>query len=126
MARHRLPGAGFQRAYTRGRRARGGSFTVVVHPNGGPVRRLGLSVGKRCWRGAVQRNRVRRIFREAFRLSQADLPPDIDVVLIASTPRLVADLETCRGELRRLVWKAWRRYLEALEEAAEGGPEGRA
>ena len=98
---------------------------MVVHPNGGAVRRLGLSVGKRCWKGAVRRNRVRRIFREAFRLSQSDLPTGIDVVLIASTPRLVADLETCRRELRRLGWKAWRRYLEAREGVPDDGPEDR-
>lgn len=120
MRRHRLPGSGFTRAYAHGRRARGSSFTVVVHPNEGSDRRLGLSVGKRCWKSAVKRNRVRRVFREAFRLEQAELPQGIDVVLVASTPALVPDLPTCRRELRKLTWKAWRRYLEANE----GNPVG--
>lgn len=116
LARHRLRGAGFQRAYRHGRRARGSSFTVVVHPNGLKVRRMGLSVGKRCWKSAVRRNRVRRVFREAFRLVQAQLPQGIDVVLIASTPRLEPDLHLIQDDLNKLGWKAWRRYQEAHPE----------
>ncbi len=124
MSRHRLPGAGFTLAYAKGRRARGSSFTVVVRPNDVFERRLGLSVGKRCWKSAVRRNRVRRVFREAFRLEQAELPPGIDVVMIGSTQALVPDLERCRQELRKLSWKAWRRYLEANPE--DSGAEGTA
>ena len=37
----------------------------------------------------MQRNRVRRVFREAFRLSQHDLPSGFDFVLIPARPRLV-------------------------------------
>lgn len=73
---------------------------------------MGLSVGKRCWKSAVRRNRVRRVFREAFRLVQAQLPEGIDVVLIASTPRLEPQLHIIQDDLNKLVWKAWRRYQE--------------
>lgn len=43
--------------------------------------RVGLSVSKKHG-GAVQRNRVKRLLREAFRLHQHDLPQGLDLVLV--------------------------------------------
>ena len=106
--------ADFARIYHDGNRARGALMTVVVLPNGGVDSRLGLSVGKRCWKGAVKRNRVRRVFREAFRLSLPELPGGIDVVLIASVPKIEPGLEATLRELRYLVPKALRRYREKV------------
>ena len=105
----------FQRAYSQGRRARGEVLLVVGAPNGLPHPRLGLSVGKRIWRGAVQRNRVRRVFREAFRLSVPDLPPGLDLVLVPAVPALWPDLEATRRELVKLAHKVARRLAEAAE-----------
>jgi len=105
-------GADFSRAYSTGSRARGKLMTVCVCANGTDVTRLGLSIGKRVWKSAVKRNRVRRVFREAFRLALPNLPPGIDVVLIGSVPRLVPDLAPTLAELEQLVTKAHGRYLE--------------
>lgn len=99
----------FATAYREGGRARGEWMTVVVRPNGGEHTRLGLSVGKKCWRRAVRRNRVRRIFREAFRLSRAELPEGLDVVMISSVPRIDPPLAATREELVRLTHEALRR-----------------
>ena len=49
--------------------------------------RLGVSVGKGCG-GAVVRNRLKRILREAFRQSQGQIPPCFDYVLIVLSRRL--------------------------------------
>ena len=113
-------GADFGRAYSRGSRARGKLMTVCVCANGTTTTRLGLSVGKRVWKSAVRRNRVRRVFREAFRLALPELPAGLDVVLIGSVPRLEPQLAPTRAELTKLVAKAHRRYLEkcAAEEGA--------
>lgn len=91
-------------------------MVVVVVENGRPYSRLGLSVGKRIWKSAVRRNRVRRIFREAFRLSQEELPPGLDIVLVPGRPRLEPELEATRRELVANCAKARRRL------AARRGP----
>jgi len=117
LKRHRMGGNDFKRAYSKGSRARGACMTVAVCANGLEVSRMGLSIGKRCWKSAVKRNRVRRVFREAFRLSLPELPTGIDVVLIGSTPRLKAELGEAQAELLSMVHKAHRRYLAKLEAA---------
>jgi ribonuclease P protein component len=102
----------FGRAYKEGSRAKGDLLTVIVVENGLPHSRVGLSVGKKCWSSAVKRNRVRRVFREAFRLAQGELPQGYDVVLVASTPKLEASLAPTQSELVHLARKAEQRYLE--------------
>ena len=72
--RHRLAHAReFQAVYGGRVRKVRGPLTVFALPNGLEHPRLGLSVGRRCGT-AVMRNRIKRGVREAFRLSQHDLP----------------------------------------------------
>ena len=103
---HILRGGEFQRAYRQGSRARGEVLLVVAVPNGLETTRLGLSVGKKVWKSAVRRNRVRRIFREAFRTAQHELPRGYDLVLIPAAPRLEPELAATRRELVQLAREA--------------------
>ena len=100
----------FERVYREGLRARGATLLVVGAQNGLAHSRLGLSVGKSIWKNAVQRNRVRRVFREAFRLSQHELPPGFDFVLIPARPKLEPELAATRAELERLAHKVAARW----------------
>jgi ribonuclease P protein component len=121
-ANHIIRSADFATAYRKGSRARGSIMTVVVRPNGGEHTRLGLSVGKKCWRRAVRRNRVRRLFREAFRLCREELPEGIDVVMISSVPRIDPSLTATREEFLRLTRDALRRGARRRRAPREGDP----
>ena len=99
----------FERVYREGLRARGATLLVVGAPNGLAHSRLGLSVGKTIWKGAVQRNRIRRVFREAFRLSQHDLPPGLDLILIPGRPKLEPELAATCAELLDLAGRIARK-----------------
>jgi ribonuclease P protein component len=100
----------FQRAYRDGSRARGGILIVVAIANTLGYTRLGLSVGKVIWRDAVGRNRVKRIFREAFRTVREELPAGFDLILIPAQPKLEPELEATRAELIKIARKAVERF----------------
>lgn len=70
-----------------------GPLTVFLQPNTGPEHRLGLGVGRRVG-NAVQRGRIKRLIREAFRHERANLPdaPDgrgYDIVVSVRPHRLL-------------------------------------
>ncbi|WP_462324439.1 ribonuclease P protein component [Desulfoplanes sp.] len=72
----------FQSCYSRGRRYFTSRFILFVRPreDHGPWR-LGLAVSKKVG-NAVQRNRIKRVVREFFRLQQNRIPSGIDYVVI--------------------------------------------
>jgi ribonuclease P protein component len=73
--------AEFERCYARKRSASDGVLIVYACENGLDHSRLGCSVSKKVG-GAVVRNRYKRLFREAFRLTQHDLPAGVDLIVI--------------------------------------------
>ena len=109
-------GTHFSRAYRKGARAKGSIMQVVVFEHGEEHTRLGLSVGKRIWRSAVKRNRVRRIFRESFRLEYEALPKGCDLVMIPAAPALEPELAETRAELVRLSKEAHARFVKRAAE----------
>lgn len=63
----------FDAVHRKGVRRSAGAVLVSVYPNDKPFWRLGLSIGKRAG-SAVERNRFKRLVRDAFRHIQHDLP----------------------------------------------------
>jgi ribonuclease P protein component len=74
-------GAEFAQAYKAGVRDDARWVVVYGRPNGLPHARLGLSVSRKVG-GAVVRNRLKRLLREAFRLRQHELAPGIDLIVV--------------------------------------------
>jgi len=72
----------FRRAFERRRSASDGVLVVYGVENGRAHPRLGISVSRKKVRDATARNRIKRLIREAFRLSKADLPPGVDLIVL--------------------------------------------
>lgn len=90
-------GRDFERVMKRGVRMSDERLQVWGAANGLPYSRLGLVVGRRHG-PAVRRFRLKRLLREAFRLSRPGLPAGLD---IACAPRPAAPL-TLSGAMQSL------------------------
>jgi ribonuclease P protein component len=97
----------FDAAYARGRRFGNGFFGVTALWNDKGWARLGLAVAVRVTGGGVERNRIRRIIRESFRLHQHELPA---VDLVVSARSRVKD--AARSELHVSLDALWKKVTE--------------
>ncbi|MCI0701249.1 MAG: ribonuclease P protein component [Planctomycetia bacterium] len=94
----------FDHCYKRKRSASDGVLIVYACENGLAHPRLGCSVSKKVG-NAVVRNRYKRLFREAFRLTQHDLPTGVDFILIPR-PGEEPTLEALKESLVKLAKQA--------------------
>ncbi|MCX5869918.1 MAG: ribonuclease P protein component [Deltaproteobacteria bacterium] len=69
----------FEQVYKQGKRLHGKGFTLIVLHNNLGQSRIGISVHRQI-KGAVKRNRIKRIIRESFRLHRELYPECADII----------------------------------------------
>ncbi|MBY0523576.1 MAG: ribonuclease P protein component [Gemmataceae bacterium] len=112
-AEHLRRPSDFRKVYERRRSVSDNLLIIYGCENQLAHLRLGLSVSRKVG-GAVQRNRLRRLYREAFRLTRGEMPVGIDLVLIprSSVP---PELEELKKSIVRLVKQVARKLTPRSE-----------
>ncbi len=80
-------------------------LVLYVRKNRSATNRVGITVSKKLGH-AVVRNRVRRRFREAYRLNEDKFQPGWDIVIVARSRAISADFADLTQSLLKLADKA--------------------
>ena len=98
---HRLlTAAAFKDVFAEAAKSSDSYLTIIARSNRLKVPRLGLAISKRNIRHATDRNRIKRLAREAFRHHQAALA-GLDIVVMARGGASTADYETLALSFRK-------------------------
>ena len=90
-------GSDYRAIYSAGLKLHSERFVLFGRENNLDHHRLGITVSRKVG-GAVVRNRVKRLFREIFRKSSADLPNHFDLVVNAKRACVDASYNDLRDE----------------------------
>ncbi len=93
----------FRRVFERPVKVHGPGFTLLARDNGLDRARLGIAVGKKAVKRAVDRNRIRRVVRESFRHHKKRLS-SLDIVFLARKG-IQTDPKAALGNQLDLAWK---------------------
>ena len=108
-AQHLRSKSDFERVYALKCKAADGVLLIFVALNHRPLTRIGLSVSKKHG-GAIVRNRLKRLLREAFRLMQDQIPSGLDVIAIPLSKEK-ANLQGYKESLVKVTSRLMRRLI---------------
>ncbi|MBI3817496.1 MAG: ribonuclease P protein component [Planctomycetes bacterium] len=98
----------FDGAFADGVRAHGSLLGIVLRRSPDGETRVGVPCGKRFSKRAVDRNRFRRLAREAFRLHRDEWPKGCEIVILPRCKPDACNFQLFEKELKSLVAKALR------------------
>lgn len=96
----------FGRVYKKGHPARKKFVTLFYLPNNLPHNRIGFSISSRNVKHAHDRNRVRRLFKEAYRRMKMDMRQGFDLVLVIKNDKVAATYDLTENMLTSLAKEA--------------------
>ena len=79
---HILKSKDFNTVYKKGRAFKREGLALYIFSNNLSHNRIGFSIGARNIKLAARRNRIRRLLREAYRLTKKDLRRGFDMVIV--------------------------------------------
>ena len=94
----------FKRVYRNGRTVVSRKIVLYYCPNGKEYNRLGFSISKKVGKSVV-RNKIRRIYREAYGRIESQLKKGYDFILIARKPAVDVSFQEACKELYNLCRK---------------------
>ncbi len=86
----------FRRAFRRKRSASNHLLIVYGIENNYPYSRLGISISKKKVRKATDRNRIKRMIREAFRTNKPEISTGLDLIVVPRGPAFSFE-DSCRS-----------------------------
>jgi ribonuclease P protein component len=105
-AEHLRKPAEFQLVYKNGKRFDGRFMSAFILPNNLPVHRFGITASRKAVGNAVERNRAKRLLREAFRLSKIELKGlsvRYDFVINARRNLLTVKMQEPLADFRKVI-----------------------
>jgi ribonuclease P protein component len=94
----------FKRVYRYGRTVVSRNIVLYYCPNGMEYNRIGFSISKKVGKSVV-RNKIKRIYREAFFMLEGRLCKGYDFILIARKPAVDVSFQEAFKELYNLCRK---------------------
>ncbi len=88
----------FQRLYRQGKSQVTPYFAVYSKKNRQKINRLGITATKKIG-NAVERNRAKRVIKEAYRLLEPQLPTGIDIVIVARKKAVFTKMQVVMAAL---------------------------
>lgn len=102
---HLRKNSDFRRVYAKGKSCADHFVVLFVLPNDLGRNRIGLSVSKKIGK-AVKRNRVKRLFREVYRLNKDKLIQGFDLIFLARKDAIKLDFPGMERSILRLYKRA--------------------
>ena len=90
----------YRRLYKTGKSVVTPLFVLYVRKNGLKQNRLGITTSKNVGK-AVQRNRCRRVLREAYRLLEPAIKPGYDFILVSRTRTGLVSMNEVKDRLEK-------------------------